>query len=56
LVKATIVQHLSRQPGLVGSFQDAGIRYLPRRAEVEPIQVRCQSAVVLRGLPAHFVA
>jgi hypothetical protein len=29
-IEAALARHLSRQPGLVGSFQDAGIRYAPR--------------------------
>jgi hypothetical protein len=40
----------------VGAFQDAGIRYAPRRASEEPIEARCQSSAVLLGLPARLVA
>jgi hypothetical protein len=55
-IEAALARHLSSQPGLVGSFQDMGIRYLPRRAGEEPIQVRCQSSVMLLGLPSHLEA
>jgi hypothetical protein len=55
-IEAALARHLSSQPGLVGAFQDMGIRYLPRRAGEEPIQVRCQSSVMLLGLPSHLEA
>jgi hypothetical protein len=55
-IEAVFVLHLSSQPGLVEQFQDAGIRYAPRCAGEEPINVRCQSSAVLLGLPARFEA
>jgi hypothetical protein len=51
-IEAALAMHLHRQPGLVGPFQDVGIRYVPRRVGEEPIDVRCQSSAVLLGLPA----
>jgi hypothetical protein len=55
-IEAALALHVSRQPGLVGSFQDAGIRYAPRRASEEPVEVLCMSSAVLLGLPARLVA
>jgi hypothetical protein len=55
-IEAALALHVSSQPGLVGSFQDAGIRYLPRRAGEEPVEVLCMSSAVLLGLPARLEA
>jgi hypothetical protein len=55
-IEAALALHLYSQPGLVGQFQDAGIRYAPRRACEEPIDVRCQSSEVLLDLPARLEA
>jgi hypothetical protein len=51
-IEAALAMHLYRQPGLVGPIQDVGIRYVPRRVDEEPIDVRCQSSAVLLGLSA----
>ena len=51
-IEAAVSQHMQRQPGLVGSFQDHGVRYRPRReAEEEPIVVRCLATGQILGLP-----
>lgn len=55
-IEAALAPHMDRQPGLVGPFQDTGIRYIPRCTGEEPIDVRCQSSVVLLGLPARLEA
>jgi hypothetical protein len=55
-IEAALAQHLSRQPGLVGPFQDAGIHYTPRRASEELIAVLCRSSTMLLGLPARLEA
>jgi hypothetical protein len=55
-IEAALALCLHRQLGIVGSFQDVGIRYAPRRAGEEPVDVFCQSSAVLLGLPAHLVA
>jgi hypothetical protein len=55
-IDAALARHFYRQPGLVGSFQDAGIRYVRRCAGDEPIDVRCQSSALLLGLPACLEA
>jgi hypothetical protein len=54
--EAALALHLSRQPGLMGSFQDAGIRYVRRCADEEPIDVRCESPAVLLSLPIRLEA
>ena len=54
-IEAALARHVSRQSGLVGSFQDAGIRNAPRRASEEPVEVLCRSSAVLLSLPAHLV-
>jgi len=51
-IEAALARHLYRQPGIVGQFQDVGIRYAPRVGGEEPIDVRCQSSALLLGLPA----
>lgn len=53
-IDAVLARHLSRQPGLVGAFQDSGVRYAPRHACDVPVDVRCQSSAVLLGLPARL--
>jgi hypothetical protein len=55
-IESALAQHLYRQPGLVGQFQDVGIRYVPRRAGEAPIDVHCGSTAVLLGLPASLGA
>jgi hypothetical protein len=55
-IEAALAMHRYRQPGLVGPFQEVGIRYVPRCAGEEPIDVRCQSSAVLLGLPACLEA
>jgi hypothetical protein len=55
-IEAALALHLSSQPGVVGQFQDAGIRYEPRRSGEEAIEVICRSSMVLLGLPARLEA
>jgi hypothetical protein len=55
-IEAALAQHLPRQRGLVGSYQDAGIHYAPWRASEEPIDVRCQSSAVRLSLPTRLEA
>jgi hypothetical protein len=55
-IEAALARHLSRQPGLVGSFEDVGIRYSPRHVGEEPIDVLCYSSAALLGLPACLKA
>jgi hypothetical protein len=55
-IEAALARHVSCQPSLVGSFQDTGIRYAPRHAGEEPVEVLCMSSAALLGLPARLVA
>jgi hypothetical protein len=55
-IEAALAYHLSCQPGLVGAFQDAGIRYATKRTSEAPVEVLCRSSATLLGLPAHFLA
>ena len=51
-IEAALSQHLRQQPEPVGSFQDAGINYSPRKPNEEPILIRCSPTEEIRGLPA----
>jgi hypothetical protein len=53
-IEAALALYLHRQPGIVGTFQDVGIRSAPRRTGEKPIDVRCQSSALLLGLPARL--
>jgi hypothetical protein len=55
-IEGALAEHLSRQPGLVGQFQDSEVHYAPRRAGEAPIEVHCRSMAVLLGLPAVLEA
>ena len=55
-VEAAIAGTLYNAPGVVGTFQDRGIRYDPRKAEEEPIECIIISPVPILGLPSHLVA
>jgi hypothetical protein len=46
-IEATLAHHLYSQPGLVGSFQDAGIRDALRRVGEAPVDVLCRSSTIL---------
>jgi hypothetical protein len=49
--EAALAAHLYQQPGLVGSFQEAGIHYSPRLVDEEPVQVRLTWEVRPLGVP-----
>lgn len=55
-VEAAIAQALYNTPGLVGSFQDRGIRYWPRTDDGESVECRATSQAHLLGLPERFLA
>ena len=55
-IEAALAFHLYGQPNLVGPFQDAGIRYEPRRPGEEVTEVICGSSAVLLGLPVCLEA
>lgn len=49
-IEAAIATRLREQPGLIGEFQDEGIRYLPKRTDEEPITVRLTAYEPILGL------
>ena len=55
-VEAAIANHLYKQEGVIGSFQDSGIRYSPRHDEEEPITVNIESSIPILGFPKEFTA
>ncbi len=55
-IEAAISRHLKNQPGIIGTFQDDGIRYRPRRTGEEPVIVKCRSAGRILGLPDRLEA
>lgn len=50
-VEAALAQHLCAQPGVVGGFQDTGIRYSPRVSDEETVIASITSSCRLLGLP-----
>lgn len=55
-VEAAIAAHLYAEPGMVGAFQDQGIRYSPRRPDEAPIECAITSTAPLFGLPDRLSA
>ena len=55
-IEAAVAEHLRRQPGPVGSFQEADVRYRPRTPDEVSMRVTLTSTVVLEGLPAALEA
>ncbi|MGO9302640.1 MAG: hypothetical protein ACLP3R_02920, partial [Candidatus Korobacteraceae bacterium] len=52
-IEAAIAQALYATPGIVGTFQDQGIRYCSRTNDEEPIGCIASSPVPLLGLEEH---
>ena len=50
-IEAAIAEHLYAQPGVVGGFQDEGIRYRGRREGEEPIEIVFEAEGEILGLP-----
>jgi hypothetical protein len=55
-IEAAIAQTLYAAPGIIGAFQEKGIRYEPRVKAEEPIPCVVRSALPLLGLPERFFA
>jgi len=55
-IEAAIAKALYAAPGIVGAFQDQGIRYDSRKNDEEPIGCVITSPVPLLGLPERFLA
>jgi len=53
-VEAAIAYALYDVPGIVGMFQDVGIRYSPRRDDEHPVECEVLSSVVVLGLPSRL--
>ena len=50
-IEAAIATHLYRQPGIIGHFQEEGIRYRGRTEQEATIEIAVYSAVRLLGMP-----
>jgi len=55
-IEAAIALGLYRAPGIVGTFQDEGIRYEPKWNSEEPIECVVTSPIPVLGLPDRFQA
>lgn len=53
-IEAAIAHVLSKAPGMVGMFQDGGIRYDPRRDDELPVDCEISASVPVLGLPARL--
>jgi hypothetical protein len=49
--EAALANHLYRQPGVLGAFQDKGIRYELRRNSEDPIKVNINCPQEVLGIP-----
>jgi hypothetical protein len=55
-VEAAIAKHLYDQPGVIGKFQEGGIRYRPRMPKEEGIWVSIETEAKIMGLPSRLMA
>jgi hypothetical protein len=55
-VEAAIAQPLYTISGMIGGFQDHGVRYDPRLPDEQPIACVVSSPVSLLGIPERFLA
>ena len=53
-IESAIASYLYSQPGIVGTFQDKGIRYLPRRLDETPVLLKIFSPDQIIGLPTEL--
>lgn len=54
-IESAIAVHLYKQPGIVGSFQDKGIRYKPRSEGEEPINIEFKKPLPILGIPEELI-
>jgi len=54
-IESAIASKLLGQPGVVGKFQDADIKYLPRRAREQPIYLKMSFPETILGLNDELV-
>lgn len=50
-IESSIAEYLYQQPGIIGGFQDTGIRYFPRKSDEPIISVTISQSGKLLGLP-----
>ena len=55
-VEAAIANHLYKQEGVIGFFQDSGVSYCPKWDEEEPITVILEGSIPILGFPKEFTA
>ena len=55
-IESAIANHLYEQEGVIGSFQDKGVRYLPRREDETPVLVKIKSDIPILGFPEELIA
>lgn len=53
-IESAIARHLYKQPGIVGAFQDKGVRYLPRRSDEIPMLLKIKSSVRIISMPIEL--
>ena len=53
-IEACLAKHLYAQEGVIGEFQDKGIKYHARLESETPMQVTLKSSVNLLGVPASL--
>ncbi len=54
-IEAAIAHHLYNQKGIIGDFQDKGIRYYERKNEEDPIILLIHAPNHIRGLPLEII-
>jgi hypothetical protein len=54
-LEGAISLKLKSVPGIVGEFQDEGVRYRPRRIDEEPIVVKMKFPVAILGMEQEIV-
>jgi hypothetical protein len=53
-IESAIAGYLYNQPGIVGTFQDKGIRYLPRRPDETPMLLKINSSEQIMAMPKEL--
>jgi hypothetical protein len=54
-LEGAISMRIKSAPGIVGQFQDDGVRYRPRRSDEEPILVKMKLSVSVMGLEQEIL-
>jgi hypothetical protein len=53
--EAALANHLYKQPGAIGAFQEKGIRYGPRLQGEKPIRVNVNCPEIVQGIPTELI-